>query len=328
MSISPLSTIAETPEVEPVSVPTGPPRAVAPPVPPPGWHRAAAPVRRVAATSVSSVTSKIEDLLRKARQATGAFEDQIRPALDAAPRRKPCDAHSEVMLALDRQRSVADSWQHESGVRLVYTACQRCQREAEESAGRRYWTRRGVPNRVLDATFQTFESAGQSGAEKQKAMLDAIAFVAKAGAPIDPGVNTSLKRGGFLLIVGSTGTGKGHLAVSAMKALGEGGLFITQADLLSDLRTSYTDHTTADFLEKFKTTPCLVLDEVGVTVGGKDEAPMLYQILAARHDKRLPTIITSNEELPALKETLGYRLVDRIREDYTVITCRWESHRA
>ena len=257
--------------------------------------------------------------------------DQVKvtsPDFDAAPSIVFCRTHPDVQQAKDWEATLWESWQHDE-FRLVRAKCQACLRAEEAAAERRYWSRRGVPDRVVDATLATFRVSGDGTSEKKKALTDATAFVAHAAAPINLSVDTSTRQGGFLLLVGSTGTGKGHLAVAVMKALQltGGGLFTTHADLLTDLRASYKTGGTATYLEKLKSAPCLILDEFGLAASGADEAPVLYQVIADRHDKRRPTIITSNEELPTLKQALGSRLVDRIREDCTTIVCRWKSFR-
>jgi len=54
---------------------------------------------------------------------------------------------------------------------------------------------------------------------------------------------------------------------------------------------------------------------------------LLYQVLADRYDQRRPTILTSNLERSTLRAALGFRLLDRIREDCTEIVCAWDSWR-
>jgi DNA replication protein DnaC len=134
------------------------------------------------------------------------------------------------------------------------------------------------------------------------------------------------RNGVFLLLTGTTGTGKGHLGSGCLKAQGNG-LFITHLDMLSDLRASYTLSTTPSLIKSWQEAEMLVLDEFGLSTGGKDEEPMLYQVLANRYENRRPTIITSNLELTQFREAIGFRLLDRMQEDCTTVICRWPSWR-
>lgn len=248
------------------------------------------------------------------------FSQSLRPEFDAMPETAPCDKHPSVILSKDFDATVSES-RHRGYFAPRYSGCPECGREASEGIERRYWLRRGVPHRVIDATFKNFHTPMR---QQEIVWREAMAWKASPKA--------------FLILSGSSGTGKGHLAAACLKSgttvIDDGiphkvtdGLFITHADMLTDLRASYEMHTTKDVIEGWRDTPMLVIDEYGVRATGKDEEPMLYQVLAGRYDKRLKTIITTNLELPELKDSLGARLMDRICEGYTAVVCRWESFR-
>ena len=182
-----------------------------------------------------------------------------------------------------------------------------------------------MPDRLVDATFASFAVDTTARAEASK---KTAAYVWQARQPLNPREDTSRLRGGFLLLLGPVGTGKTHLAVAAMKAFNVGGLFTTLPDLVGDLRATYgIAGATADFLERLKTAPFLTVDEWISFSLGESETAFLYQIFAHRHDKRLPTAITTNEEAKELKEGLGFRLVDRIKEDCVFVNFHGESFR-
>jgi DNA replication protein DnaC len=135
-------------------------------------------------------------------------------------------------------------------------------------------------------------------------------------------------RRGFLILLGGVGLGKSHLAVGVLRASGAG-LWVKQADLLRRLRATYRDDKADDPIEPCKTASLLILDEMGVSAGGKDEGPMLYDILDHRYCAIVPTVITSNLDWETLAETLGERLADRLREaTYRVLTLAGRSRRS
>ena len=114
-------------------------------------------------------------------------------------------------------------------------------------------------------------------------------------------------------MLGGFGTGKSHLGAAALRKFGRG-WFIKQSSLLFALRATYKDKAAFDPIERAQTARLLVLDDVGISSGGRDELPLLHEILDYRHGERLPTIITSNLPIEGLSSVIGERMADRLRE--------------
>ena len=139
---------------------------------------------------------------------------------------------------------------------------------------------------------------------------------------------------GFLFLVGSVGTGKTHLAVSVLRAaFGAPGWrevrFVTFADLLAMKRASYreTEEADQDPVAKVRDCGLLVLDELRLT-GGRDEEPLLFDVINHRHEHFLPTVLTTNVPPAELESDLGSRTVDRIREAaFATLGFNWDSYR-
>lgn len=128
-------------------------------------------------------------------------------------------------------------------------------------------------------------------------------------------------------MIGNPGTGKSHLAVGLLRQF-HSAKFISQSELLYQLRRTYKSQDAPDPVEKCKRTCCLVLDDVGVSAGGKDEWPMIHHILDFRYGHSLPTIITGNINIDEFKELVGTRMVDRLFEaTHEVIVTGGESLR-
>ena len=51
-------------------------------------------------------------------------------------------------------------------------------------------------------------------------------------------------------------------------------------------------------------------------------------VIDERYKRRRPTVVISNLTVPAVKEAIGDRLYDRLREGATVLACDWSSHRS
>ena len=250
-------------------------------------------------------------LLERSRARWAAVEARFAPQVQAEPP-AVCEAHPDAPARpLDLERTLAASVDADKFA-PVFPPCLECAAVARD---RRRWELAGFPERVLDATLANFQVPRK---ELERARDKAARFAVSA-----PG------RGGFLILLGTTGTGKGHLAAGACKKITPRGsaVWMLHAALLTKLRDLYGTGRVESFLEHLAGVDVLILDEFGVSAGGKDEAPVLYQVLAARHDKRRATILTSNEEMPDVKKALGFRLEDRVRECCTVANLEGPSWR-
>jgi DNA replication protein DnaC len=99
--------------------------------------------------------------------------------------------------------------------------------------------------------------------------------------------------------------------------------------LLRALRATYSNPNAVDPIGVCQRADLCVLDEAGVSGGGRDEYPALHEILDHRFSEFKPTIITSNNTLEQLRESLGPRLVDRFRQAaFRVLVFAGASHRS
>lgn len=165
-----------------------------------------------------------------------------------------------------------------------------------------------------------------------------------------PGANTSLAEAHFvasnfakkcdprgdkgLLIIGTIGTGKTHLAVGILKELiltrGIACLFYDYRELLKEIQNSYNatvQTTELDVLRPVFETDVLVLDELGAVKPSEWVWDTVSLILNTRYNDNRTTIITTNfDDQPAAGasgalsvraaargETLGDRIGERMR---------------
>jgi DNA replication protein DnaC len=136
-----------------------------------------------------------------------------------------------------------------------------------------------------------------------------------------------------LLLTGSIGVGKTHIAVGMLQALiterGAKGLFYDYRDLLKQVQNSYNrsvEETELDVLRPVFEAEVLVLDELGASKPTDWVWDTVAHILNTRYNDRRTTIITTNyanlppggSELSAARaaareETLGDRIGERMR---------------
>lgn len=181
----------------------------------------------------------------------------------------------------------------------------------------------GVPMRLRKATLDQYNTS----APEQEAALNKMREYSELFVPRRPSPPASV------LMYGSPGTGKTHLACAVMRAicLNFTVKYTTVSDLARCVRSTYhrkAEETEKDVLAAHVRPALLVLDEIGVGLGTSHEHAMLHDVVAGRYDATKPTILISNLKLEDIKTAIGERLVDRMREDSGIILPMvWASHR-
>jgi DNA replication protein DnaC len=128
-----------------------------------------------------------------------------------------------------------------------------------------------------------------------------------------------VKKGG-LLIIGTIGAGKTHIAISILKeviAKGYTGLYYNIPELLRTLRETYdpeSEEVESDILEETTSCDLLVLDDLGAELTSGWVRDRLYLIINRRYEQDKRTIITTNCDLPELSDRVGSRITSRLCE--------------
>jgi len=171
-----------------------------------------------------------------------------------------------------------------------------------------------IPRRYENKTIETFV-----GNDKKRRQLrnDANAYV--KGFPPPHG-----KKG--ILLIGTTGCGKTHLAIGILKAIiekGYTGYYCNIIDFFRMLKESYvTDaaYEELDVLEKIASVDFLVLDDLGAEKPTEWKIDRLYTIVNRRYEENLPILVTTNKkDTEELKEHVGVRIVSRLYEMCQII---------
>jgi len=120
---------------------------------------------------------------------------------------------------------------------------------------------------------------------------------------------------GWLLLMGTYGCGKTHLAAAIANSCVEFGMktiFLTVPDLLDWLRYAYdaTDETFEQRFEELRNVNLLILDDLGAQNATGWAKEKLFQIIDYRYIRKLPTVVTTNTDLEDLDDRIRSRLQD------------------
>lgn len=222
--------------------------------------------------------------------------------------------------------------------REITGACPECTKEAEEreelmkrrveaeSAARRTQAllqRAGIPARFKDCTLASYvvENAGQ-----KKAHGAAVWYVET--------IKERIAEGTGMIFTGQAGTGKTHLSTAIANAiipLGYSAVFITASDAMRSIKRTYEPSslmTESDAIDALVAPALLILDEIGMQNRTDHEKQLMFEIINKRYERVKPTILLSNLSSADLKEFLGERIMDRMRQGGgRMIGFEWDSYR-
>lgn len=183
-----------------------------------------------------------------------------------------------------------------------------------------------IPDRFMGCTLDNWSAI-------TPAQTQALAACGGFVAAFDE--NFAVGRSAMLL--GTVGTGKTHLGAAMLQAVirehaqdGLRGLYATAGSIIRDVKATFGNRgrTEADVYADLIRPDLLVIDEVGVQHGTDFERQVLFEVINGRYEKIKPTIVVSNLGVTELRQCLGDRAVDRLRDKSgIVVVFRWASAR-
>lgn len=160
---------------------------------------------------------------------------------------------------------------------------------------------------ICAMSFKSFDVRGMNADREQRESLRIALEAARAFAesPAD-----------WLVIVGTSGCGKTHLAAAVANHQIEAkrvACFVSVPELLDRLRSSFGPEGKENelTLERLRNCPLLILDDLRMEMATTWAREKMYQVLNYRYNGRLATLITATD--PAM-ESLDSRLKSRLED--------------
>lgn len=189
-----------------------------------------------------------------------------------------------------------------------------------EILSRRY-EKAGIGRRYMSAELTAAPQAG----EVQQRLVDRFRNILNALKR-----NTEPKS---QIVIGGVGTGKTYLSSALVKNVIDSGLsakIVKVTEITRAIKDGWKTKgiTEAEIIERLSGWDLLVIDELGIQFDSEMEKIYLSDIIDNRYQDMKPTVFLTNLDVNALKQLLGERLADRIRQTSEVTSLDYPSLRA
>lgn len=180
-----------------------------------------------------------------------------------------------------------------------------------------------IPRRYTERTFENFRI---ENSDMGAAIDTARKYLLKITSESNQGAN--------LILSGLPGTGKTHIACAIGREFCNHGrvLFVTVSEVIRKIRTSYrqgSEKTEQDIIDFYSRVNLLIIDEIGIQKGTESEEHLLFEIINNRYSGFKSTILISNLNASELKDLIGERAFDRMKEGGGgSISFTWGSYRS
>lgn len=170
------------------------------------------------------------------------------------------------------------------------------------------------PQRYKDSSFDSYLFYGT---EEQRATQKRLVECLRRGLPV--------------VMYGNNGTGKTHLAYSAMREqilMGNEAVYASLTDIVDEIKLGFSDNIpTSRIVDKYVGYDYLVIDEMDKSYGSPTEFLNIFKIVNGRYMAKRPTVLISNASKEDVMEIVGKSSFERIGEDGLAVHMDWPSFR-
>ena len=185
----------------------------------------------------------------------------------------------------------------------------------------------GIPKRFQNKTFDNYQLDEDN--DKQEVVFNRVVAFSEEFKP------SQENSGRCIVMIGDTGTGKSHLACAVashvIKKYCGTARFTSVSEINRLVRESKgynAKYSETEVIEAFGNYDLLIVDEVGIQSGSDAESRALFDVFNARYQNMKSTIVISNLNQAQVREALGQRIFDRLKEGGgEVLVFNWGSHR-
>ena len=182
-----------------------------------------------------------------------------------------------------------------------------------------------IPKRFEGACFDNF-SASCIGS--RNAMDMAVEYVKN--------FDDHLSQGRSMIFSGTVGSGKTHLACAIAKTIigshpMASVLYTTAYNMIQAVKGTWSNKegpAEQKVLDKFTRPTLVVIDELGAHTMSDSDRAIFFSIMNDLYESMKPSIVISNANLEGIKDCIGDRVFDRLREKGgKIVLFTWNSRR-
>lgn len=180
-----------------------------------------------------------------------------------------------------------------------------------------------IPYRLMKKTIESFKTENKKQ-ETCKNICQEFSDIASREKTDDTFNN--------IVMFGSVGTGKTHLAVAIVKKCIDNlvpARIMTVNEIVSLVRSTWRggEKTELQIINELSELSVLAIDEIGATLETETEKNIISQIIDKRYSGMKKTIFITNLSKKGLEDCLGERSIDRIFSESKTLVFDWESKR-